>query len=404
MTKIYTIILILLSGLVQAQSYTTGVVTLSNTAGLAITVKIDIDDDVTLTVTGPTLRWFTIGFNATTMTSGTDVFFSHKVAPLTTPDAYLTGFSAPSFDNTQNWTIVSDQNSGTVRTIVATRALNTGDPNDYTFLAQSGNLNVIWARGTSNTFTASGHNSSNVGDGTLTFTLVPTAPAAPTGAAQQSYCEGNTLADLVVTGTAIKWYSSATSTTQLPSTTPLVNGTIYYATQTVAGLESIERLAVTANLTVIDVSLIVNGNILTAVNNSATYQWVDCNNNFEPLPFATQQSHSALVSGNYAVEITQDGCMKRSECVSVIVEGINENENQNKINIFPNPANQWVNIQVENSLVGEPYWIQSLLGNVVLTGVINQENMKINLSTLSKGLYIIKIGEAKRLSYKIIKQ
>lgn len=143
MTKIYTIILILLSGLVQAQSYTTGVVTLSNTAGLAITVKIDIDDDVTLTVTGPTLRWFTIGFNATTMTSGTDVFFSHKVAPLTTPDAYLTGFSAPSFDMTQDWTIVSDQNSGTVRTIVATRALNTGDPNDYTFLAQTGNLNEI---------------------------------------------------------------------------------------------------------------------------------------------------------------------------------------------------------------------------------------------------------------------
>jgi len=404
MTKIYTIILILLSGLVQAQNYTTGVVTLSNTSGLEITVKIDIDDDVTLTVTGPTLRWFTIGFNATTMTSGTDVFFSHKVAPLTTPDAYLVGFSAPVFDNSQDWTIVSDQNSGTVRTIVATRALNTGDPNDYTFLAQSGNLNVIWARGTSNTFVASGHNSSNVGDGTLTFTLVPTAPAAPTGDAQQSFCEGNTLADLVVTGTAIKWYSSATSTTQLPSTTPLVNGSMYYATQTVAGLESIERLAVTANMTVIDVSVNVNGSILTAENNSGTYQWVDCNNNFEPIPFATQQSHTALFSGNYAVEITQDGCMKRSECVIVIIESINENENQTKINIFPNPANQWVNLQVENSLVGEPYWIQSLLGNIVLTGVINQENMKINLSTLSKGLYIIKIGEARRLSYKFIKQ
>ena len=404
MTKIYTIILILLSGLVQAQSYTTGVVTLSNTAGLAITVKIDIDDDVTLTVTGPTLRWFTIGFNATTMTSGTDVFFSHKVAPLTTPDAYLTGFSAPSFDMTQDWTIVSDQNSGTVRTIVATRALNTGDPNDYTFLAQTGNLNVIWARGTSNTFTASGHNSSNVGDGTLTFTLVPTAPAAPTGDAQQSFCEGNTLADLMVTGTAIKWYNSASSTTPLPASTPLVDGAIYYATQTVAGLESIERLAVTANLTIIDVTTSVNGNIITAINANGTYQWVDCNNNFEPIPFATQQTHTVQLTGNYAVEITQNGCTQRSECVSVTIIGINENENQTKINIFPNPANQWVNLQVENSLVGEPYWIQSLLGNVVLTGVINQENMKINLSTLSKGLYIIKIGEAKRLSYKFIKQ
>ncbi|PKP21658.1 MAG: hypothetical protein CVU04_01195 [Bacteroidetes bacterium HGW-Bacteroidetes-20] len=404
MTKIYTIILILLSGLVQAQNYTTGVVTLSNTSGLEMSVKIDIDDDVMLTVTGPTNRWFSVGFNATTMTNGTDVFFSHKVAPLTTPDAYLTGFSAPVIDNTQNWTIVSDNNVGTIRTIVATRALNTGDIRDYVFLAQSGNLNVIWARGSTNTFNANDHGSNHMGSATLNFTQVVTPPAAPTGAAQQSYCEGNTLADLVVTGTAIKWYSSTTSTTQLPSTTPLVNGTIYYATQTVAGLESIERLAVTANLTVIDVTTSVNGNIITANNVNGTYQWVDCNNNFEPLTFATQQSHSVRVSGNYAVEITQNGCTQRSECVNVTLIGINENENQNKINIFPNPANQWVNLQVENSLVGEPYLILNLLGAVVQRGVINQENMQINLSTLTKGLYFIKIGETNRISRKIIKQ
>ncbi len=404
MKSIYTFLFVLLTGWAQGQTYTSGVVTLSNTSGLEMNVKIDLSTQVTLTVTGPASRWFSVGFNATTMTNGTDLFFSHKLAPLTTPDAYLTGFSAPVFDNTQNWTIVSDNTVGTARTIVANRVLNTGDIRDYIFLAQTGNLNVIWARGSTNTFNANDHGSNHMGTTSLTFTLVPTPPAAPTGAAQQSFCEGNTLADLTVTGLGIKWYSSSTSTTALPTTTPLVNGSIYYATQTVSGLESLERLAVTANLTVIDVSLIVNGNLMTAVNTIGTYQWVDCNNNFEPLPFATQQMHSATVTGSYAVEITQDGCTKRSECVDIVVIGINENENKNKINLYPNPADQYSTIAVDGSLIGKTYSISNANGVALLRGVINHENMMISLTTLPSGFYIFTIDDKDRPSVKLIKK
>jgi hypothetical protein len=338
------------------------------------------------------------------MTNGTDIFIAHKLAPLATPDAYLTGFSAPVFDNTQNWTIVSDNTVGSARTIVATRALNTADIRDYTFLAQTGNLNVIWARGSTNTFNANDHGSNHMGTVNIPFTLVPAPPEAPTGAAQQSYCEGNTLADLVVTGTAIKWYSSSTSTTPLSSTTILTNGTTYYATQTVLGLESINRLAVTSNLTLIDVSTTVNGNIITANNANGTYQWVDCNNNFEPIPFATQQSHSVQVTGSYAVEITQNGCTERSDCVPVTIMGVNTNEKENKINIYPNPAVQWVTLEVGNALVGNPFQIHNLIGQQVIKGVINQENTMINLSTLPKGLYIFTVGGNERQSIKLIKK
>ncbi|MBP1672321.1 MAG: C-terminal target protein [Bacteroidetes bacterium] len=404
MKSIFTILFVLLMGWAQGQTYTSGVVTLSNTSGLEMNVKIDLSTNVTLTMTGPSSRWFSIGFNTTQMANGVDVFVSHKVAPLTTPDAYLTGYSAPTYDPSQDWTIVSDVTVGTARTIVATRSLNTGDIHDYTFSAQSGNLNVIWARGNSNTFNLNDHGSNHMGSRSLTFTLVPTPPAAPTGAAQQSFCEGNTLADLVVTGAGIKWYSSATSTTVLPSTTPLVNGSIYYATQTVAGLESIERLAVTANLTVIDVSLIVNGTLMTAVNTSGTYQWVDCNNNFEPLPFATQQFHNATVTGSYAVEITQDGCTKRSDCLDVVVIGINENENKYKINLYPNPADQYTTIAVDGSLIGKTYAISNSNGVALIRGVINHENMMISLTTLPSGFYIFTIDDNDRQTVKLIKK
>ena len=73
---------------------------------------------------------------------------------------------------------------------------------------------------------------------------------APTGALTQTFCAtpAPTVADLVATGTGIQWYAAATGGTALATTTTLVSGTTYYATQTVSGCESNTRLAVTVSL------------------------------------------------------------------------------------------------------------------------------------------------------------
>lgn len=66
---------------------------------------------------------------------------------------------------------------------------------------------------------------------------------------------GQTLADLIIDGQNIKWYinrvpstgkSNKTNEVPLPLTTVLVDGTTYYASQTINKIESTERLAVTA--------------------------------------------------------------------------------------------------------------------------------------------------------------
>lgn len=73
--------------------------------------------------------------------------------------------------------------------------------------------------------------------------------AAPTGSATQAQSIGELVSDLTApTGTGIQWYSSATGMTALAGTTPLISGNIYYASQTVAGVESVLRLAVTVTL------------------------------------------------------------------------------------------------------------------------------------------------------------
>jgi hypothetical protein len=240
----------------SAQTYTTGIVNLSATAGLAMTAKIDVGTQVTLTLTGPAGRWFALGFNASSMTNGTDVVGVHSATTLSAFDCKLTGFASPVTDPQQNWTITSDVVNAGTRTIIASRALNTGDANDYVFPSTPTAISLIWARSGSATFSYSNHGGSNRGVVAASFTLVPppTPPAAPTGAASQSLCAGATINQLSATGTAIQWYTTPTGGSPLALSTVLIGGSTYYATQTVNGLESTNRLAVTVTINTIPIA------------------------------------------------------------------------------------------------------------------------------------------------------
>jgi hypothetical protein len=268
-----------------SQMYTTGVVSLSNTSGLAMTVKIDVGTQVTLTLTGPSGRWFALGFDAGSMASGTDVVGVHSATTLNTFDCYLTGYSAPVTDPQQNWTITSDASSGGVRTIVASRALNTGDVNDYVFSSSPTSIGLIWARSSSATYSYAYHGGSNRGVTFANFSLVQ-PPAAPTGSANQTLCTGATIAQLTASGTAIQWYANPSGGSPLASTTALVNGSTYYATQTVNGLESTNRLAVSVSLNSVPAAPnAINGSLhfcytgggqqysLTSVPGATSYVW-----------------------------------------------------------------------------------------------------------------------------------
>ena len=77
------------------------------------------------------------------------------------------------------------------------------------------------------------------------FSVTIASSPAPTGAAVQSFCSGGTVANLTATGSGIKWYAASTGGAALATSTALVNGNHYYASQTSAGCESTARFDVT---------------------------------------------------------------------------------------------------------------------------------------------------------------
>lgn len=70
---------------------------------------------------------------------------------------------------------------------------------------------------------------------------------APTGETTQTFTQGETLADLEVSGGPIEWYDAPIDGNLLPITTLLVDDTTYYAERS-SGTFRANRLAVTVNL------------------------------------------------------------------------------------------------------------------------------------------------------------
>ncbi|MFC6875717.1 gliding motility-associated C-terminal domain-containing protein [Flavobacterium myungsuense] len=77
------------------------------------------------------------------------------------------------------------------------------------------------------------------------MTIIVNSPSSPTGSSTQTFCNSSTIANLSATGSNIQWYSSPTGGTSLANTISLINGTVYYATQTINGCESSVRFPVT---------------------------------------------------------------------------------------------------------------------------------------------------------------
>ena len=148
MKKTLLILFLITSFSLFAQSFSTGTQTLSS----ELTANINIDNDTgttTLTLAGPSNKWFGIGFGNSNM-NGTDILMTNGSSTLR--DAYSTSNGLPQAEASQDWTLEVNSVVNGTRTIVASRANNTGDSNDYVFNASAGSLTVIWAIGSSTTY------------------------------------------------------------------------------------------------------------------------------------------------------------------------------------------------------------------------------------------------------------
>jgi hypothetical protein len=146
MKKITLIAMLMIFSFANAQ-FTSGEVELTSNTNNNMNVTIETTTtDVTLTLMGPDTKWFAVGFGGITMASVSDVFVYDGTGNF---DKVGHDQADPTDDTNQDWTIISNNVDGIYRTIQATRPLSTSDANDYTFINDTSNIDVIWAYGNS---------------------------------------------------------------------------------------------------------------------------------------------------------------------------------------------------------------------------------------------------------------
>jgi len=176
-----------------------------------------------------------------------------------------------------------------------------------------------------------------------------------------------------------------------------VNGTIYDANNltgtevfTNVGINNCDSL-VTVTLTIedeIDVSTTTSGLTVTANSTGATYQWLDCGNNNQPIAGATNVEYTATANGDYAVVVTVGSCSGTSPCVNINSIGIVQQTNDINLSIYPNPVTNKLTIG-NNEIKINTISILNITGGVVKTTTENTN--VIDVSNLTKGIYFVQI-------------
>lgn len=154
----------------------------------------------------------------------------------------------------------------------------------------------------------------------------------------------------------------------------------------------------------LDVSLTQNENILAANQSGATYQWLDCNNNFAALDGETNQSFTATQNGSYAVEITQGNCVDTSACYTVTSLATIENSLGTEITVYPNPTNGLLTIDLGKVFNDLTISICDVNGKLISqTACKPTQNVEFNIEAI-QGIYLLTINSGnKKATIRIIK-
>lgn len=172
----------------------------------------------------------------------------------------------------------------------------------------------------------------------------------------------------------------------------------YYSSQLVVdvlpdqnGCDSVLNI----NLTVISNAppITQSGNTLT-VNGGNSWQWLDCDNNFQPLGVTTP-SFTPTQDGNYAVIVSTGPCTDTSDCFNFMATQRPQLTNLPGVKVFPNPTEGAFTVTGDFS-AGNPahFALYDATGREVFRQTLTQPSTRVR-PNLAAGVYQLRLHNAK---------
>jgi hypothetical protein len=156
------------------------------------------------------------------------------------------------------------------------------------------------------------------------------------------------------------------------------------------GCDSIINLDL--DITLIDTTVTQAGATLTANAIGVTYQWVDCDNGNASIENATGQTFTPTANGNYAVQITDNGCVVQTSCVNVTGLSIRGIGDASVMNLYPNPTDNMLTIDFGSVMQDLSVRVITVDGRTMHAyEAVNGQFFELSLADYPQGLYFVEV-------------
>ncbi len=233
-----------------------------------------------------------------------------------------------------------------------------------------------------------------VGNGLVTITYTVNSPAIIQSLGDQR-C-GNGVVDLSATasGGSIDWYDALTGGTLLATGStfsPTISTTTpFFAEHNLGGgCVSSPRTTVVGAVDNVDTGISQTAsNELAAIQNGATYQWVNCTTS-QAIMGETSQTFTATQDGSYAVIVSLGACSEQTACIDLAFVGLEENLSE-LVSVYPNPTNGVFTVNISD-VKATSIAVYNTVGEEVYQAKCNGNNAVVDLKNNAKGVYFIKV-------------
>jgi hypothetical protein len=137
----------------------------------------------------------------------------------------------------------------------------------------------------------------------------------------------------------------------------------------------------------------------------ARYQWLNCEN-YAPIAGAKGQSFTAVDHGDYAEEITINGCVDTSPCANITGIGVLESDFGQLLQVYPNPTAGNVTIDLRQTCDDVTVQVFAVNGRLVMTEQFNSTQLCAIDIDGAPGFYMMEVVTSNHLhaSVKVLKR
>lgn len=263
----------------------------------------------------------------------------------------------------------------------------------YTWNTGAGSSAIVVNPTSSTVYSVTGSNGSCNGSTSTTIAVVAAPPLSLSSSPSASICQGNTTT-LTASGAYTSFVWTAPSVTSASvAVSPSVNTNYTVSASGNGGCSTSSIVSVTVNQNPTAVASNTNASCSTcpngAINASATggngtytYLWMP-GANTTPYVFG-------VVPGCYTVSVTDGNqCSSQSTTCVGFATGINVNTISEGLQIYPNPAQDNVNIDYPG--INFSYALFNNLGQLILEKSNNYNSASLQINHLAKGVYLLLI-------------